>query len=385
MSTIPERLPAALDVACHLNVVLADPSSDVLTAALDGIAARGFRRIVLPPVDPATFDAAGFRRLCEARGLSAIPIAGQSPDADVASADPAVRAAGVAALDDMVALAALLGSDQLNGVPYGLFGRSPTEVPRDAWERSAAALGEVAERAHERGVTVVFEVLNRYETAMINTAEQAMAYAEASGSPHLRIHLDTFHMAVEEEDASAAIRAALPRLAFLELGQSGRGRLSRGAIDVTEIVRRALDDGYEGRWGVEAFSAAILPPPARDALAIWRAPYVDGLHLADDAARLIRAGWAASALGRRAARLARAAAHDGTGPADGSTGVTDSGDDIVSDPFVAHTEPETRTRTGASASDDPRREPPAHDSAGATMPAPPHPAGANAPAAHTER
>jgi D-psicose/D-tagatose/L-ribulose 3-epimerase len=343
MSAVPERLPADLDVACHLNVVLADPGSDVLTAALDGIAARGFRRIVLPPVDPATFDAAGFRRLCEARGLSAIPIAGQSPGADVSSDDPEIRAAGSQALLRAIDLAAELGSDQLNGVQYGLFGRSPSEVPRDAWERSAAAVGEVAERAHERGIALVFEVLNRYETAMINTAEQAMAYAEASGSPHLRIHLDTFHMAVEEEDISAAIRTALPRLAFLELGQSGRGRLSRGSVAVADVVRRALDDGYEGRWGVEAFTAAILPPPARDALAIWRAPYVDGLHLADDAVRVIRAGWTGSTLGRRAARLARANGTEGGGPAAGSPATTDSGDDIVSDPIVAHTERETRT------------------------------------------
>ncbi|WP_203137620.1 sugar phosphate isomerase/epimerase family protein [Microbacterium sp. JZ31] len=369
MSAVPRRLPAELDVACHLNVVLADPASDVLTAALDGIAARGFRRIVLPPVDSASFDAAGFRVRCEARGLSAIPIIGQSPDADVSSDDPEIRAAGSRALHRAIDLAAELGSDQLNGVQYGLFGRSPSAVPRDAWERSAAAVGEAADAAHERGIALVFEVLNRYETAMINTAEQAMAYAEASGSPHLRIHLDTFHMAVEEEDIAAAIRTALPRLSFLELGQSGRGRLSRGAVVVADVVHDALDLGYEGRWGVEAFSAAILPPPARDALAIWRAPYIDGLHLADDAVRVIRAGWAASAPGRRAARLARANGSDsGASDAARAGTATDLGDDIVSDPIVAHTERETRL---------------------SDAPAPANPAGAlpAAPteAAHTER
>ncbi|WP_309068913.1 sugar phosphate isomerase/epimerase family protein [Microbacterium sp.] len=342
MSAVPRRLPVELDVACHLNVVLADPGSDVLTAALDGIAARGFRRIVLPPVDPVSFDAAGFRVLCEARGLSAIPIVGQSPGADVSSDDPQIRAAGSDALRRAIDLAAELGADQLNGVQYGLFGRSPSVVPRDAWERSAAAVGEVAEAAHQRGIALVFEVLNRYETPMINTAEQAMAYAEASGSAHLRIHLDTFHMAVEEEDIASAIRAALPRLSFLELGQSGRGRLSRGAVDIADVVHNALDDGYEGRWGVEAFSSAILPPPARDALAVWRAPYVDGLHLADDAVRVIRAGWAASGPGRRAARLARAVGPEDGGPPGAGRARTDFGDDIVSDPIVAHTERETR-------------------------------------------
>ncbi|GGH36907.1 sugar phosphate isomerase/epimerase family protein [Microbacterium album] len=296
--TLPaaDRLPHELDVGCHLNVVIGDPGSGELPGALDAIAARGFRRVVLPPVDPEAFDAEGFRHACEERGLTAIPIAGQSPGADVSSPDEDVRAAGAAELRRMVELAVQLGSDQLNGVPYGLFGRAATPPSRDAWRRSAAAVGAAAEYAHERGVTLVFEVLNRYETAMVTTAEQAMEFAEASGSSRVRIHLDTFHMAVEEEDASAAIRAALPRLAYLELGQSGRGLLSRGAVDIPALVRRALDDGYAGRWGVEAFSAAVLPPPAQEALAIWRAPYRDGTAVVDDAVRVIRAGWDA---GRR--------------------------------------------------------------------------------------
>ena len=76
---------------------------------------------------------------------------------------------------------------------------------------------------------MTFEVLNRYETSLVNTAAQAVAYVGLSGSEHLRIHLDTFHMAVEEADMSEAIRVAMPVLGYLELGQSGRGLLERGS------------------------------------------------------------------------------------------------------------------------------------------------------------
>ncbi|WP_221585928.1 sugar phosphate isomerase/epimerase [Microbacterium sp. G2-8] len=288
-------IPAEIDAACHLNVVLADPSSELLDQALDALARVGYRRVVLPPVDPGTFDADRMRRACGERGLTAIPIAGQTPTADVSSPDPAVRAAGAEALRAAVDLAEELGSDQLNGVPYGVFARGHAPVDHDSWQRAAAAVGDVAEAAHARGIAMTFEVLNRYETPLVNTAEQAMAFAEASGSAHLGIHLDTFHMAVEETDMAGAIRAALPRLRFLELGQSGRGPLGAGAVDVPALVTGALDAGYDGRWGVEAFSAAILPPPAQDALAIWREPYRDGIHLARGAAALLRDGWARSA------------------------------------------------------------------------------------------
>ncbi|QEW04509.1 hypothetical protein [Microbacterium lushaniae] len=91
-------------------------------------------------------------------------------------------------------------------------------------------------------------------------AAQAFEFVGLSGSDHLGIHLGTFHMAIEEADMSEAIRLAFPKLRYLELGQSGRGQLSTGAVDVVGIVAHAVDDGYAGCWGVEAFSRPALSP-----------------------------------------------------------------------------------------------------------------------------
>ncbi len=305
MSTENEMSSTGLDVACHLNVLLADLSSDLLPAALDALVEAGYRRVVLPPLDPAATDAAGLRRTFEARGIVPITIAGQGPGADVSSDDADERAAGSAALKQAVELTAELGGDQMNGVPYGQFGRASGPTSPAAFERSAWEVGRVADYAHERGVMMTFEVLNRYETASINTAEQAMQYVEASGSDHLRIHLDTFHMAGEEGDLAAAVSHALPKLGYFELGQSGRGRLGSGAVDVADLLRHAIDSGYTGRVGVEAFSRGVLSPEAGDMLAIWRSPYLDGVGLAQEAMRVIQRGFGLSTEGRRAARLAR--------------------------------------------------------------------------------
>ncbi|BDZ47543.1 sugar phosphate isomerase/epimerase family protein [Naasia aerilata] len=215
---------------------------------------------------------------------------GQSPDADVSSPDSGVRAAGVAALRRTLDFTVAVGSDQLNGVPYGLFGHPSSPTSREAFQRSAAEVGRVADEAHERGVTMTFEVLNRYETSLVNTAAQALDYVAASGSDHLRIHLDTFHMAIEEADMAAAIRLALPRLGYLELGQSGRGPLATGVVDIPAVVRGALRDGYTGRFGLEAFSRPILPEFVGDMLAIWRETYEDGARLAADAMSTIQEG-----------------------------------------------------------------------------------------------
>ena len=283
-------MPSSLDVACHLNVVVPDASPERLPEALEAIASAGYRRVVLPPLDPQATDAAFLRDAFRTAGLVPITIAGVAPGADVSSADADERAAGAASLRRVVDFTHSIGSDQMNGVPYGLFGHPAGATSPEAFERSAAEVGRIADFAHEQGVMMTFEVLNRYETSMVNTAAQAMRYVEASGSDHLRIHLDTFHMAVEESDLVGAIVDALPKLGFLELGQSGRGALDGGAVPVEQLVAAVLGAGYEGRWGVEAFSRSVLVPQAGDMLAIWRSPYHDGAELAAQAMRTIERG-----------------------------------------------------------------------------------------------
>ena len=284
-----------IDVACHLNVLVPDLEEPGLSRALGALAELGYSHAVLPPFDPDSAPLAEWAARFREHGLAPIAMVGQAPGADVSSADPGEQEKGEAALRRMVEATVALGGDQLNGVSYGLFGRAETAPPEGAVERAATRLGAVADSAHEQGVTLTFEVLNRYETAMLNTAQQALDFIAASGSPHLRVHLDTFHMAVEEADMLGAIRSAASVLGYLELGQSGRGPLSSGSVDTAAAVREAIRTGYRGRIGVEAFSRSVLPGFVGDLLAIWREPYTDGRALAAEAIDIIRGAEAAAA------------------------------------------------------------------------------------------
>jgi D-psicose/D-tagatose/L-ribulose 3-epimerase len=246
---------------------------------------------VLPPLDPSTTDAPALAGLLAGAGLIPITIfGGHSLESDVRSVESTVRAAGLSAMRQALDLTAALGGSQMNGVPYGIFGHPAAPTLPDAFARSAREVGAAADYAHSLGLTMTFEVLNRYETSVVNTAAQAMEYVRQSESDHLYIHLDTFHMAIEEADMLAAISHALPKLGYLELGQSGRGSLSTGAVDVVEVVRHAMKAGYTGLFGVEAFSRSILPEFLSDAIAIWRETYSSGSDLAAEAAQLIRTG-----------------------------------------------------------------------------------------------
>ena len=282
-------------VACLINVLIGDASPEALPSSLDSLKNLGYTHVVLGPMDPNTSDAPAIKQLFTERELSPITIfGGQSPETSVGSEDADVRAAGLASMKATVDLTVALGGTQMNGVPYGVFGKPEAPAPSGYFARAAREVGKAADYAHERGVTMTFEVLNRYETSLINTAVQAMDFAELSESENLKIHLDTFHMSIEESDMFAAITHALPRLGYLELGQSGRGKLSTGVVDPVAVVAHALTSGYAGPIGVEAFSRTILPSFVSDALAIWREPYTSGLSLAAEAADLIQQGLEAS-------------------------------------------------------------------------------------------
>ena len=276
-------------MSCLVNVIIGDPSQTELPGMLDSLAELGYTYVVLPPMDPAATDAAWIRGLCAERSLLPITMCGgMAPESQVGSANANERAVGSAGLRALVDFAVALGSPQLNGVPYGIFGHPLAPTDPDYFARAAREVGAAADYAHDKGVTMTFEVLNRYETSVVNTAAQAMDFVSKSESEHLRIHLDSFHMAIEEADMFAAIDLALPKLGYLELGQSGRGMLSTGIVDNAAVVRHAIAAGYTGPIGVEAFSRSILPSFVADALAIWREPYTSGRDLAAEAATIMR-------------------------------------------------------------------------------------------------
>ncbi len=120
----------------------------------------------------------------------------QTPKRDLTDPDPAVRARGVAHLKYCVNVAESLGAKGIGGAIAAAHSsfrlRRPEEFQRDL-ERCVAALRQVVLYAVDRGVTLVFEPLNRYESSFCTRAEEAVQLVDAVGSPALRMMLDTFH------------------------------------------------------------------------------------------------------------------------------------------------------------------------------------------------
>ena len=281
----PER-ELAVDLACQSAAFTTDPFSDAFARSLPVLREAGYRRVVLGPLDPTSRGLTDLGRRIADAGLAPVTMAVQSPEANVASPDPHVRRRGFDQLRRFVEMTARMGGDQLNGVPYGVHGDTASRPAPEQLERVAALVGDVADEAAAAGIMMTFEVVNRYEIAVLNTAAEAVRFVELSGSRNLRIHLDTFHMALEEADLMGAVAHALPHLGYLEFGQSSRGLLSTGSLDLAAVLEGVLQLGYTGRFGVEGFSRPLMDEPVADALKIWDTTFATGEEFAHDAAVL---------------------------------------------------------------------------------------------------
>ncbi len=284
----------SLDMALHPGVMMSGWDADAADLVLTEAAALGYRRVVVPLRRFETLDPAAVRAVFERHGLSPITAGNQTPEADVSSDDDAVRQAGEQRLRAMIAFTHEIGGDQISGVLYGVLAHADGPVTADRFTRTARILGRIADDAAAIGVRVVCEVVNRYETAMMNTSARAVEFIDASGSDALGLHLDTFHMNIEERDPVAAVATALPHLAYVEIGQNDRGALQGGPLDLGVFLDGVVALGYRGRFGVEAFSASVLSPDIARALAIWRDTFGSQNSIASDAIALVAAASASS-------------------------------------------------------------------------------------------
>lgn len=162
-----------------------------------------------------------------------------------------------------------LGCDILCGVTYGELGYRSGKPPTEAeYKAIATVLKPVARRAGEFGMRLGIEPCNRYETHLLNTAEQSLAMIERIGEPNVTIHLDTYHMNIEEKGIGHGIRVAGRHSSYIHLSESDRGVPGQGTIDWNDVFRALAETGFSGDLVMESF--VTLPPEIMAALSVWR-------------------------------------------------------------------------------------------------------------------
>jgi len=264
----------------HAFIWQASWDRDAAQAAIEGAARAGLDFIEIPLLRPERFDADLTRQLLDDAGLAATCSLGLPADAAL----PDRPDQAVAFLERVLELAHRAGATALSGVIYGTLGVTPGRPPTvDELGTIAASLRSVAGTARTLGLKLGVEPVNRYETHLLNTAEQGLELLDAIDAPNVFLHLDTYHMNIEEKGFEGPIRAAGDRLGYIHLSESDRGTPGTGNVHWDDVFAGLANIGYDGDLVMESF-VAVNPDIAR-ATCLWR-------PVAPDSDTLVREGLA---------------------------------------------------------------------------------------------
>lgn len=242
------------------------------------IARMGFDAVELPLENPGDLSVAAVRDALADTGLTPYVVGAMAPGRDLV--DPVHVAATQDYLRACIDFAAGVGATSVCGPFYASTGRvwrMDTDQRAAAYAAVRAHLAPVVDHALERGVRLGIEPLNRYETSLVNTVDQALTAFEPLLGDGLGLALDTYHLNIEERSSADAIRTAGPHLAHVQVCGSDRGAPGGDQTDWPALVAALDEVGYGGPLNIESFTADNAS--IATAASIWRplAPTQDDL------------------------------------------------------------------------------------------------------------
>ena len=264
----------------HALVFVSGWSQEEASRAIGKAAECGFDVLEIPLLDPRAINVGQTARALEAAGICPVISLGLSAETDISSGEPALISRGEALLNDALSVARDIGSKMLSGVLYSAlrkYGAPTTDLGRST---CVEVLARLAEKAKQAGLQLGIEPVNRYESNLINSGDDALALIEAIGADNIVVHLDSYHMNIEEGAPDALIERLGDRLGYVHVNESHRGYMGTGTIDFDALFSALAQHDYQGIITFEAFSAGIGDPALNAELAVWRELWNDPTDLA---------------------------------------------------------------------------------------------------------
>jgi len=278
----------------HALVWVGDTSPESVQHAIEQTRRTGFDLLELSLHDAVNLDAGTAAQQLRAAGLQVACSRGLAFDADVSSEDPQIVDRGERLLHQSLDLTEALGGTHLTGALYSALGKYSAPVSAAGRRNVVSVLRTLAKDARGKDMTLGLEICNRYETNVINTAVAALALADDIGEDNVTIHLDTYHMNIEEDDLVRPVYQVGDRLGYVHIGENHRGYLGSGHLDFGSFFHALADIDYTGPVTFESFSSQVVSPGLSNDLAIWRNLWDDGVDLAAHAHAFIASQLAAS-------------------------------------------------------------------------------------------
>jgi D-psicose/D-tagatose/L-ribulose 3-epimerase len=238
---------------------------DRIERRIEELKEYGIGLLEIPLLRPAEIDTGRTRAFGQRWGVELVPSLGLPRALDVVEHPDE----GLDFLTPAFKVCAEIGSFGLGGVTYGTIGKT---TGRAATKKEIDGICRFLERAARLartfGIKVGLEPCNRYETHLINRGVDAARIIERIGADNLFIHLDTYHMAIEEESYAAGFKAAEPYLGYVHVSESNRGVPGRGTLDWPAVMKAMADIGYKGAVTLESMNHVDVD--IAGGLAVWR-------------------------------------------------------------------------------------------------------------------
>jgi D-psicose/D-tagatose/L-ribulose 3-epimerase len=248
-----------------------------------GASEAGLDFVEIPLLHPESMDVSGTRELLDRYAIGCTCSLGLPRSAHLPFAPDEAERFLQAAVD----VAAALGSDALTGAIYTHLGTLTRKPPTEEELATVArVIKSVARYAAERDVSLGIEAINRYETYLVNLASQAGEMLSRINEANVFVHLDTYHMNIEEKGFYEPIVAAGDKMRYIHLSESDRGTPGTGNVHWDDVFRGLKAVEYDGRLVMESFAA--VNEDIIGATALWRDVVGDPRALINDGLTFLR-------------------------------------------------------------------------------------------------
>lgn len=217
----------------------------------------GFDSIEIPVEDPALIDGPRLKKILQDLDLEVSVCGAFGSGRDLTSSDPRVVESGREYIKRCLDICNDLGAPFFAGPMYSEVGKArqlPPEERAREWQRAVTNLRAVSEEAQARGLQIAIEVINRFESDLVNTTSDTVRLVREIDHPAAKVMLDTFHMTIEESSMREAILAAGEDLIHVQVSENHRGITGTG-LTPWQKVRDALRElDYQGKVVIESFT-----------------------------------------------------------------------------------------------------------------------------------
>jgi D-psicose/D-tagatose/L-ribulose 3-epimerase len=250
-----------------LHVFAIAPEWDIalIEPQMERLKSFGVGLLEIPLLRPDEIDIGGTRELADRHGVELLCSLSLPRTLDVVERPDEA----LAFLEVAMEATQSVGGTALAGVTYGTIGKTTGRAATlKEIDGVCRYLEKAARRAASHGLRLGIEPCNRYETHLLNRGADAAGVIERTGADNIFIHLDTYHMNIEEESFEAGFRAAAPHLGYVHVSEANRGVPGRGTVDWAKVMKAMADIGYEGPIALESMN--YVHEDIAGGLAVWR-------------------------------------------------------------------------------------------------------------------